>query len=64
MGFSTPKPPFNLAAFLSEKGTPRSSRKPQWKRRTPTSASESEVSAEDQSEDVAESSAEGADKAE
>lgn len=63
MGFSTPKPPFNLAQFLSEKGTPRSSRKPQWKRRTPTSASESEVSSDDQSEGVAESTVETADKA-
>lgn len=64
MGFSTPKPPFNLAQFLSEKGTPRSSRKPQWKRRTPTSASESEVSSDDQSDAAAESPSEGADKPE
>ena len=32
MGFSTPKTPFNLADFLSQKGAPRTSRKPSWKR--------------------------------
>lgn len=32
MGFSTPKTPFNLSEFLSQKGTPRNSRKPNWKR--------------------------------
>ncbi len=32
MGFSTPKTPFNLSDFLSQKGTPRNSRKPNWKR--------------------------------
>ena len=32
MGFSTPKTPFNLADFLSQKGAPRTSRKPNWKR--------------------------------
>ena len=31
MGFSTPKPKFDLAEFLSQKGTPRS-RRPSWKR--------------------------------
>ena len=35
MGFSTPKPKFDLAEFLSQKGTPRSSRKPAWKRAAP-----------------------------
>lgn len=32
MGFSTPKTPFNLSEFLSQKGTPRNARKPNWKR--------------------------------
>ncbi|MBE2278097.1 MAG: hypothetical protein IAE87_17585 [Rhodobacteraceae bacterium] len=31
MGFSTPKEPFDLAAFLREKGVPRSRRRPNWK---------------------------------
>jgi hypothetical protein len=60
MGFSTPKPPFNLAQFLSEKGTPRSSRKPQWQRRSPTSATEAEVTVDDETAaDLSESPAEG-----
>jgi len=32
MGISTPKPPFDLAAFLSQKATPGSRRKPAWNR--------------------------------
>jgi hypothetical protein len=40
MGFSTPKTPFNLADFLSQKGTPRSSRKPAWSRRPARSAND------------------------
>lgn len=32
MGFSTPKPRFNLADFLNEKATPAARRKPTWKR--------------------------------
>ena len=36
MGISTPKPPFNLAEFLSQKAPPASRRKPAWNRpRTP-----------------------------
>lgn len=31
MGFSTPKPKFDLAAFLSEKGSVKS-RRPDWRR--------------------------------
>lgn len=30
MGFSTPKTPFNLADFLSEKGQPRPKRRQTW----------------------------------
>lgn len=37
MGFSTPKPKFDLAEFLSQKGTPRT-RRPSWKRMTGKSA--------------------------
>ena len=33
MGFSTPKKPFNLAEFLSQKGTGRS-RRTTWKRQS------------------------------
>lgn len=33
MGFSTPKTPFDLAAFLSQKGKPQYARKPAWNRR-------------------------------
>ena len=32
MGISTPKPPFDLAAFLSQKATPGPRRKPAWNR--------------------------------
>lgn len=32
MGFSTPKPRFNLVDFLAEKATPAARRKPTWKR--------------------------------
>lgn len=32
MGISTPKPPFNLAEFLSQKAPPASRRKPAWNR--------------------------------
>ena len=43
MGFSTPKTPFNLAEFLSEKASPRSSRKPTWTRGTARSATAAEA---------------------
>lgn len=33
MGFSTPKAPFNLADFLSQKGTPRRAHRPRFARR-------------------------------
>lgn len=33
MGYSTPKTPFNLAEFLSQKSAPRSYRKPVWGRK-------------------------------
>ena len=36
MGISTPKPRFDLAAFLSEKAPAKSRRKPMWKRQMPT----------------------------
>ncbi|MDW4551762.1 hypothetical protein R5H32_20795 [Defluviimonas sp. D31] len=32
MGYSVPKPPLNLAEFLSQKGTPYHVRKPRWKK--------------------------------
>ncbi|NBE08108.1 hypothetical protein [Paragemmobacter ruber] len=32
MGISTPKTPFNLAEFLSQKATPGARRKPAWNR--------------------------------
>ncbi len=32
MGISTPKTPFNLAEFLSQKATPGQRRKPAWNR--------------------------------
>jgi hypothetical protein len=35
MGFSTPKDPFDLTAFLSQKGVPRSKLRPRWKRLDP-----------------------------
>ncbi|MFE3838807.1 hypothetical protein [Pseudogemmobacter sonorensis] len=34
MGYSTPKEPFNLAEFLSQKAAPRSYRKPVWGRKS------------------------------
>lgn len=33
MGYSTPKPPFDLTEFLTKKGKPQSGRKPAWNRR-------------------------------
>lgn len=45
MGFSTPKTPFNLAEFLSQKGSPRNSRKPMWKRRSLVQEEESPAEA-------------------
>lgn len=33
MGFSSPKKPFDLTEFLSQKGKPPFSRKPNWNRR-------------------------------
>ena len=33
MGYSTPKTPFDLTEFLSQKGKPQSGRKPAWNRR-------------------------------
>lgn len=33
MGYSTPKKPFDLTEFLSQKGKPSFSRKPSWNRR-------------------------------
>lgn len=33
MGYSTPKTPFNLTEFLSQKAAPRSYRKPVWGRK-------------------------------
>ncbi len=35
MGFSTPKDPFDLTAFLNQKGVPRSKLRPRWKQRDP-----------------------------
>ncbi len=35
MGISTPKPRFDLAAFLSEKAPAKSRRKPTWQRTMP-----------------------------
>ena len=50
MGMSTPKPPFDLAAFLNEKATPGARRKPAWNR--PRSAAPAEVdTVEDTTED-------------
>ncbi|MEN9410412.1 MAG: hypothetical protein RL216_2386 [Pseudomonadota bacterium] len=45
MGISTPKPPFNLAEFLSQKATPGSRRRPAWNR--PRSAAPVVEEAED-----------------
>lgn len=50
MGISTPKPPFNLAEFLSQKGKPNTSRRNNWKRQSPTAPSESELDNEDQAD--------------
>lgn len=36
MGYSTPKTPFSLADFLSQKALPRSYRKPAWGRKPAT----------------------------
>ncbi|MCL7466765.1 hypothetical protein [Phaeovulum sp. NW3] len=36
MGYSTPKKPLNLVEFLSQKGKPRSVRKPAWNMRPGT----------------------------
>jgi hypothetical protein len=57
MGFSTPKTPFNLAEFLSEKAPPRSSRKPSWKRSMARSANVAET---ESVPDATEASEEGA----
>lgn len=46
MGVSTPKPRFDLAAFLNEKASPQSRRRPTWKRQAPTT----EVEADDSTE--------------
>ena len=43
MGISTPKPAFNLAAFLSEKAPAKSRRKPTWSRQAPPAEVEVEV---------------------
>ena len=43
MGISTPKPAFNLAAFLSEKAPAKSRRKPTWSRQAPRAEVEVEV---------------------
>ena len=50
MGYSTPKKPFDLGEFLSQKATARSSRKPTWQRRAPAEA----TGAEDDGADVPE----------
>lgn len=34
MGFSTPKTPFDLRAFLSQKGKPQAARRPAWNRQS------------------------------
>lgn len=47
MGISTPKPRFDLAAFLSEKATPGARRKPAWNRpRTPAPEADADTAAE------------------
>ena len=43
MGVSTPKPAFNLAAFLSEKAPAKSRRKPTWSRQAPRAEAEVDV---------------------
>ena len=52
MGYSTPKKPFDLGAFLSEKATVRSGRKPTWQRRAPAAAAAA-AAAETQGETAA-----------
>lgn len=42
MGISTPKPPFNLAEFLSQKGKPNTGRRNSWKRPTASEDYDSE----------------------
>lgn len=61
MGFSTPKPRFNLVDFLAEKATPAARRKPTWKRQplpevidTPEAEAEAETEASSESEPEAE----------
>lgn len=60
MGFSTPKPRFNLVDFLNEKATPAARRRPTWKRQplpeaveTDAPEAEAETDAETESEDTA-----------
>lgn len=43
MGFSTPKPRFNLVDFLAEKATPAARRKPTWKRQPLPEVAETEA---------------------
>ncbi len=55
MGFSTPKPRFNLVDFLAEKATPAARRKPTWKRQPlPEVAEAPEAEAEVETEAEAE----------
>ncbi len=46
MGFSTPKPRFNLVDFLAEKATPAARRRPTWKRQPLPEVIESDETAE------------------
>lgn len=67
MGFSTPKTPFNLSEFLSQKGTPRNSRKPNWKRAPQAplpEAEDTEVIESAEAAETTESPEESADAAE
>lgn len=57
MGFSTPKTPFNLSEFLSQKGTPRNSRKPNWKRAPQAPLPEAEETEETEVIETAEAEA-------
>lgn len=43
MGMSTPKPRFDLAAFLAEKAPAKSRRKPSWNRQPPRAETEDTV---------------------
>ena len=57
MGFSTPKPRFNLVDFLNEKATPAARRKPTWKRQplpevAETPEAEAEPAAEAEAEET------------